>query len=93
VSADKYHFSVQFTADLLAMNHADFIVTSTYQEIAGNVIYDIIIIIIIHSCHVDSKMNLALFHLFYVLPHLSIPGHEESVGQYESYCHFTMPHL
>lgn len=33
---DKYHFSVQFTADLLAMGHADFIVASTYQEIAGH---------------------------------------------------------
>jgi sucrose synthase len=33
---DKYHFSVQFTADLLAMGHADFIVSSTYQEIAGH---------------------------------------------------------
>ncbi|KAL2945314.1 Sucrose synthase [Bienertia sinuspersici] len=32
---DKYHFSCQFTADLMAMNHADFIITSTYQEIAG----------------------------------------------------------
>lgn len=32
---DKYHFSCQFTADLLAMNHSDFIITSTYQEIAG----------------------------------------------------------
>ncbi|KAI3526865.1 hypothetical protein L1887_06131 [Cichorium endivia] len=32
---DKYHFSCQFTADLLAMNNADFIITSTYQEIAG----------------------------------------------------------
>ncbi len=31
----QYHFSVQFTADLLAMNSADFIITSTYQEIAG----------------------------------------------------------
>lgn len=31
----QYHFSCQFTADLLAMNHADFIITSTYQEIAG----------------------------------------------------------
>jgi hypothetical protein len=28
---DKYHFSCQFTADLIAMNHADFIITSTYQ--------------------------------------------------------------
>ena len=31
----QYHFSVQFTADLIAMNGADFIITSTYQEIAG----------------------------------------------------------
>ena len=33
---DHYHFSCQFTADLIAMNTADFIITSTYQEIAGN---------------------------------------------------------
>ncbi|XVE56322.1 hypothetical protein DITRI_Ditri04bG0000400 [Diplodiscus trichospermus] len=32
----KYHFSCQFTADLLAMNATDFIITSTYQEIAGS---------------------------------------------------------
>lgn len=32
---EKYHFSCQFTADLIAMNHTDFIITSTYQEIAG----------------------------------------------------------
>lgn len=32
---DTYHFSCQFTADLIAMNTADFIITSTYQEIAG----------------------------------------------------------
>ncbi len=31
-----YHFSCQFTADLIAMNTADFIITSTYEEIAGN---------------------------------------------------------
>ena len=50
----QYHFSCQFTADLIAMNTADFIITSTYQEIAGT---------------------------------------EESLGQYESYMHFTMPDL
>ncbi len=33
---EQYHFSCQFTADLIAMNSADFIITSTYQEIAGN---------------------------------------------------------
>ncbi|XP_020587320.1 sucrose synthase 7-like isoform X2 [Phalaenopsis equestris] len=32
----KYHFSCQFTADIIAMNSADFIITSTYQEIAGS---------------------------------------------------------
>jgi sucrose synthase len=31
----EYRFSCQFTADLIAMNSADFIITSTYQEIAG----------------------------------------------------------
>lgn len=31
----QYHFSCQFTADLIAMNSADFIITSTFQEIAG----------------------------------------------------------
>ncbi|XP_047149059.1 sucrose synthase 6-like [Vigna umbellata] len=33
---DKYHFSCQFSADIIAMNSADFIITSTYQEIAGS---------------------------------------------------------
>ncbi|MBN2430657.1 MAG: sucrose synthase [Acidobacteria bacterium] len=33
---EQYHFSTQFTADLIAMNTADFIITSTYHEIAGN---------------------------------------------------------
>ncbi|GAV91439.1 Glycos_transf_1 domain-containing protein/Sucrose_synth domain-containing protein [Cephalotus follicularis] len=32
---EKYHFSCQFTADLIAMNNADFVITSTFQEIAG----------------------------------------------------------
>ncbi|XAR60549.1 Sucrose synthase [Bertholletia excelsa] len=32
----KYRFSCQFTADLVTMNAADFIITSTYQEIAGS---------------------------------------------------------
>ncbi|CAN1758850.1 Sucrose synthase 5 [Linum perenne] len=32
----KYHFSCQFTADMMAMNSADFVIASTYQEIAGS---------------------------------------------------------
>jgi len=32
---DKYHFSLQFTADLIAMNATNFAISSTYQEIVG----------------------------------------------------------
>ncbi|KAM3097920.1 sucrose synthase [Phormidesmis sp. 146-35] len=32
---DQYHFSAQFTADLISMNAADFVITSSYQEIVG----------------------------------------------------------
>ncbi len=32
---DKYHFSLQFIADLIAMNAANFVISSTYQEIVG----------------------------------------------------------
>jgi sucrose synthase len=31
----QYHFSAQFTADLIGMNAADFIIASSYQEIVG----------------------------------------------------------
>lgn len=30
-----YHFSAQFTADLISMNAADFVIASSYQEIVG----------------------------------------------------------
>ncbi|XP_031485209.1 sucrose synthase 4-like isoform X2 [Nymphaea colorata] len=33
---NRYHFSCQYTADLIAMNSSDFIITSTFQEIAGS---------------------------------------------------------
>jgi sucrose synthase len=32
---EQYHFSAQFTADLIGMNAADFIITSSAQEIVG----------------------------------------------------------
>ena len=34
-SEEKYHFALQFTADIIAMNAATCIVSSTYQEIVG----------------------------------------------------------
>jgi len=33
---EEYHFSIQFVADLIAMNLANFIITSTRQEITGS---------------------------------------------------------
>ena len=33
---DRYHFSLQFTADLIATNAANFILSNTYQEVAGS---------------------------------------------------------
>jgi sucrose synthase len=30
-----YHFSVQFTADMISMNKSDFVIASTFQEVAG----------------------------------------------------------
>ena len=32
---EEHHFACQYTADLISMNTADFIISSTYQEIAG----------------------------------------------------------
>lgn len=51
---EEYHFSAHFTADLISMNAADFIITSSFQEIVGT---------------------------------------PDTIGQYESYNCFTMPHL
>ncbi|MFA3782181.1 sucrose synthase [Melioribacteraceae bacterium 4301-Me] len=51
---NQYNFSIQFTSDLITINSADFLITSSFQEIAGT---------------------------------------ENSIGQYESYKHFTMPGL
>lgn len=32
---EEYNFSLQYTADILSMNRADFVITSTHQEIIG----------------------------------------------------------
>ena len=32
---EQYHFSCQFTADMIAMNSADFIITSTFHVITS----------------------------------------------------------
>ena len=121
----RYHFSCQFTADLIAMNHADFIVTSTYQ-VGGRA-----------QCRRAGARSLPLAgggrglrlaapgrrrraadhgascrrtpgpspprallrpHALGTTPHAPPPpqeiaGHEEMVGQYESYKSFTMPQL
>ncbi len=50
----EHHFSCQFTADLIAMSTADFIITSTYQEIAGT----------------DDSIGQYESHMAYTLPDL-----------------------
>ena len=50
----EHHFSLQFTADLISMNQADVIISSTAEEIAGT---------------------------------------QTTLGQYESYCLFSLPEL
>ncbi|KAF6136268.1 hypothetical protein GIB67_042753, partial [Kingdonia uniflora] len=56
---DKYNFSCQFTADLYAMNHTDFIITSTYQEIAGrDVLTDRTKPIIFSMARLDGVKNI-----------------------------------
>jgi sucrose synthase len=51
---ESYHFSAQFTADLISTNGADFVIASSNREIVGT---------------------------------------PDTIGQYESYKCFTMPHL
>ncbi|KAJ6359273.1 hypothetical protein OIU76_000907 [Salix suchowensis] len=49
----KYHFSCQFTADMIAMNTADFTITSTFQEIPGRTLP-----IILSMARLDTVKNI-----------------------------------
>ncbi|KAF9621067.1 hypothetical protein IFM89_016091, partial [Coptis chinensis] len=76
---EKYHFSCQFTADLYAMNHTDFIITSTFLEIVGS--KDIvgqyeshtaftlpILYRVVHGIDVfDPKFNIVILHALFSL--------------------------
>ena len=53
----QYHFSCQFTADLIAMNHTDFIITSTFQEIAGRWILCILITVGDHCVAATKQVS------------------------------------
>lgn len=48
----KYHFPSMFTAELIAMNHTDFIITSSFQEIAGRYTHTIY-----GTCYAQQKKN------------------------------------
>ena len=39
----KYHFSCQFLADTISMNASDFVIASTFQEIAGRLEFSYLI--------------------------------------------------
>ena len=61
----NYHFSCQFTADIIAMNAADFIITSTYQEIAGTEE---------NPGQYESYMTFTISHLAFLIEAPSSPG-------------------
>ncbi|KAK3438587.1 hypothetical protein EUGRSUZ_C03204 [Eucalyptus grandis] len=60
---EKYHFSCQFAADLVSMNHADVIIASTFQEIAGS--EDTV-------GHYESHMNFTLPGLYRVIHGINV---------------------
>jgi sucrose synthase len=86
----KYHFSCQFTADMIAMNTSDFIIASTYQEIAGRLVS------CLHSCIANLIKFLSSCDLPANVAQLSSSkfcNSKEKPGQYESHYAFTMPGL
>jgi sucrose synthase len=73
---ENYNFSFQYTADLLSMNMASFIITSTFQEIAGTSKeqgqYESYLTYSLPSlCHVKSGVN--LFHPKFNILHPGVP--------------------
>ncbi|MBW1762420.1 MAG: hypothetical protein JRJ64_13120, partial [Deltaproteobacteria bacterium] len=77
----EHHFAAQYTADLMAMNTADFIITSTYQEIAGT------------ADSVGQYESYSSADFIITSTYQEIAGTADSVGQYESYSSFSLPRL
>ena len=65
------------------MNHADFIVTSTYQEIAGRFVSIQVLLFLF------TMLAFLLLSFIYLCFFCSL----QTVGQYESHAAFTMPGL
>jgi Sucrose synthase len=79
-----YHFSAQFTADLISMNTADFIIASTYREQWCSVMCN-------QYVHVYCRVPTAVIQCILVSAAEEIAGVKGGVaGQYESHSHFTV---
>ena len=92
-----YHFSAQFTADLIAMNHADFIITSTFQEVATKEERGEGCVFVCLCCSLPlsspPKTTPNKQNQKQQPKNQKIAGKDALVGQYESMKAFTMPGL
>ncbi|KAK1592986.1 hypothetical protein Q3G72_033980 [Acer saccharum] len=89
----KYHFSCQFIADTIAMNQTDFVVASTYQEIAGRQ-KDGGQMIKMHSLHIHGyRKSLDARSVCLTEFPIVVVCSKDRPGQYESHAAFTLPGL
>lgn len=78
-----YHFSAQFTADLISMNTADFIIASTYRECQ--------LVCVCSVCGMPPRQPRGPCHKRARMAAEEIAGVKGGVaGQYESHSFFTV---
>ena len=86
---EAYHFGIQTTADLISMSSSDFIVTSSYQEIAGTAATAGQCV----SHLARSRPLLAVGPAFYGTLTRARRSFVHIFFRYESYQYFTLPGL
>ena len=91
---DRFHFSCQFTADLIVMNASDFVITSTSQacKLASNPASlplepPLAAEQSISACAPGQRCARVVSQA------QEIAGKDDRLGQYESYEAFTLPDL
>ncbi|KAG1674817.1 hypothetical protein FOA52_015204 [Chlamydomonas sp. UWO 241] len=94
---EAYHFSTHITADLVAACHADFVVTSTYQEICGQEVHPVAPPVASRTPKPTSEhQGAAGLQKSSASSNASVASVAVSTveqGQYESFQSFTLPGL
>lgn len=70
---------------MIAMNAADFIITSTFQEIAGRLVF------YLASSILNGPIQTDIIYIVHLM--VVFPFSKDRPGQYESHVAFTMPGL